>query len=231
LNFVQNKEKILEVVDLRKSYFLGDTEIPILKGISFDVYDGEFISIVGPSGSGKSTLMNLLGCLDRPTSGKIYIRNKDVSSMNDNELSNLRGLEIGFIFQKFNLIPRMNALENVMLPTYANKRKGVDAKEKAISLLKKVGLEDRMHHKPNELSGGQSQRVAIARALINEPSIILADEPTGNLDTKTGDEVMELFQMLNKNKTTIIMITHNNSLAKKTNRIIRILDGKIDVEN
>jgi len=228
---VQNKEKILEVVDLRKSYFLGDTEIPILKGISFDVYDGEFISIVGPSGSGKSTLMNLLGCLDRPTSGKIYIRNKDVSSMNDNELSNLRGLEIGFIFQKFNLIPRMNALENVMLPTYANKRKGVDAKEKAISLLKKVGLEDRMHHKPNELSGGQSQRVAIARALINEPSIILADEPTGNLDTKTGDEVMELFQMLNKNKTTIIMITHNNSLAKKTNRIIRILDGKIDVEN
>lgn len=228
---MQNKEKILEVVDLRKSYFLGDTEIPILKGISFDVYDGEFISIVGPSGSGKSTLMNLLGCLDRPTSGKIYIRNKDVSSMNDNELSNLRGLEIGFIFQKFNLIPRMNALENVMLPTYANKRKGVDAKEKAISLLKKVGLEDRMHHKPNELSGGQSQRVAIARALINEPSIILADEPTGNLDTKTGDEVMELFQMLNKNKTTIIMITHNNSLAKKTNRIIRILDGKIDVEN
>ncbi|NLI63028.1 MAG: ABC transporter ATP-binding protein [Methanosarcinaceae archaeon] len=222
---------MLEVVDLRKSYFLGDTEIPILKGISFDVYDGEFISIVGPSGSGKSTLMNLLGCLDRPTSGKIYIRNKDVSSMNDNELSNLRGLEIGFIFQKFNLIPRMNALENVMLPTYANKRKGVDAKEKAISLLKKVGLEDRMHHKPNELSGGQSQRVAIARALINEPSIILADEPTGNLDTKTGDEVMELFQMLNKNKTTIIMITHNNSLAKKTNRIIRILDGKIDVEN
>lgn len=221
------KKKILKVVDLRKSYFLGDKEIPILKGISFDVYEGEFISIVGPSGSGKSTLMNSLGCLDRPTSGKIFVRGKDVSKMNENELSTLRGLEIGFIFQKFNLIPRMDALENVMLPTYANKRKGVDAKDKAISLLTKVGLADRMHHKPNELSGGQSQRVAIARALINDPSIILADEPTGNLDTKTGEEVMELFQMLNKSGVTIIMITHNNALAQKTNRVIRILDGKI----
>ncbi len=224
---MQNKKKILKVVDLRKSYFLGDKEIPILKGISFDVYEGEFISIVGPSGSGKSTLMNSLGCLDRPTSGKIFVRGKDVSKMNENELSTLRGLEIGFIFQKFNLIPRMDALENVMLPTYANKRKGVDAKDKAISLLTKVGLADRMHHKPNELSGGQSQRVAIARALINDPSIILADEPTGNLDTKTGEEVMELFQMLNKSGVTIIMITHNNALAQKTNRVIRILDGKI----
>lgn len=219
---------MVEVVDLKKSYFLGDQEIPILKGVCFDVYEGDFISIVGPSGSGKSTLMNLLGCLDQPTGGKIYIRGKDVIHMTENELAHLRGLEIGFIFQKFNLIPRMDALENVLLPTYVNKREGVDPKKKAIELLEKVGLGDRMHHKPMELSGGQAQRVAIARALVNDPSIILADEPTGNLDSKTGEDVMELFRELNKNGATIVMITHNNELAQKTNRIIHILDGKIE---
>ncbi|WNY26121.1 ABC transporter ATP-binding protein [Methanolapillus millepedarum] len=222
-----SKRAVVEVKDLRKSYFLGKEEVPILKGINFNVYDGEFLAIVGPSGSGKSTLMNMLGCLDRPSSGAVLVNGEDVNLLDDNQLAYLRGKEIGFIFQQFNLVPRLTAYENVMLPTYASKKSGIDYPKKAKELLKMVGLEERMKHKPSELSGGQCQRVAIARALINDPTIILADEPTGNLDSKTSEEVMAFFRELNGKGVTIIMITHNNELALRTDRVVTIRDGLI----
>ncbi|MDV0447606.1 putative ABC transporter ATP-binding protein YknY [Methanosarcinaceae archaeon Ag5] len=222
-----SKKAVVEVKDLHKSYFLGDEEVPILKGINFNVYDGEFLAIVGPSGSGKSTLMNMLGCLDRPSSGAVLVNGEDVNDLDDNQLAYLRGKEIGFIFQQFNLVPRLTAYENVMLPTYASKKPNIDYPQKAKDLLKLVGLQDRMKHKPSELSGGQCQRVAIARALINDPTIILADEPTGNLDSKTSDEVMAFFRELNHKGVTIIMITHNNELALQTDRVVTIKDGLI----
>ncbi|MBZ3935135.1 ABC transporter ATP-binding protein [Methanimicrococcus blatticola] len=221
---------VVEVSDVYKSYFLGKEEVPILKGINFKVHAGEFLSIVGPSGSGKSTLMNLLGCLDRPTAGLVAVNGQDINKLDDNELAGLRGKEIGFIFQQFNLIPRLTAYENVMLPTYAWKKDEINYKTKAEELLKMVGLEERMKHKPSELSGGQCQRVAVARSLINNPTILLADEPTGNLDSKTSEEVMEYFRGLNRAGSTIIMITHNNELAVQTDRVITIRDGLITLD-
>jgi len=225
-----SKKVVVEVRDVYKSYYLGHEEVPILKGVNFKIHSGEFVSIVGPSGSGKSTLMNLLGCLDRPSGGIVAINGQDINKLNDNELAHLRGMEIGFIFQQFNLVPRLTAYENVMLPSYASKKESIDYPQKAKELLKMVGLEDRMKHKPSELSGGQSQRVAIARSLINDPAILLADEPTGNLDSKTSKEVMGYFRELNKNGSTIIMITHNNELAVQTDRVITIRDGQITLD-
>lgn len=225
-----SRKVVVDVNDVYKTYYLGHEEVPILKGVNFQIKEGDFVAIVGPSGSGKSTLMNLLGCLDRPTSGIIAVNGQDINQLDDNELAHLRGMEIGFIFQQFNLIPRLTAYENVMLPTYASKKDGIDYPKKARELLKMVGLEDRMKHKPSELSGGQSQRVAVARALINDPAILLADEPTGNLDSKTTEEVMNYFRELNRNGSTIIMITHNNELAVQTDRVITIRDGQITLD-
>ncbi|HEY3362013.1 MAG TPA: ABC transporter ATP-binding protein [Methanosarcina sp.] len=218
---------VIEVVNVKKSYILGDMEIPVLHDINLEVREGEFLAIMGPSGSGKSTLMNLIGFLDRPTEGKIIIKGLDIKKLSEKEVARLRGLEIGFIFQTFNLIPRLTALENVELPTYANTRSGVDTHERAKDLLKLVGLEDRMRHKPGELSGGQSQRVAIARALINDPAILLADEPTGNLDSKTGCEILDTFRRLNEDGRTIVMITHDPEIAEYADRIIFVKDGII----
>jgi putative ABC transport system ATP-binding protein len=218
---------VIEVINVKKSYILGEIEVPILHDINLEVQEGEFLAIMGPSGSGKSTLMNLIGFLDRPTEGKIIIKGSDINTLSDKEVARLRGLEIGFVFQVFNLIPRLTALENVELPTYANSRSGVDARERAKDLLRMVGLEDRMHHKPGELSGGQSQRVAIARALINDPAILLADEPTGNLDSKTGSEILNMFTRLNKDGRTIVMITHDPEIARYANRIVLVKDGII----
>jgi len=216
---------VIEVIDVKKSYTLGDMEVPILHDINLTVREGEFLAIMGPSGSGKSTLMNLIGFLDRPTEGKIIIKGLDINTLSDKEVARLRGLEIGFIFQTFNLIPRLTALENVELPTYANTREGVDTRKRAKDLLKMVGLEDRMHHKPGELSGGQSQRVAIARALVNDPAILLADEPTGNLDSKTGCEILSMFTRLNEDGRTIVMITHDPEIAKYADRVVLVKDG------
>jgi putative ABC transport system ATP-binding protein len=218
---------VIEVINVKKSYILADMEVPILHDINLEVREGEFLAIMGPSGSGKSTLMNLIGFLDRPTEGKIIIKGLDINELSDKEVARLRGLEIGFIFQTFNLIPRLTALENVELPTYANIRSGIDAHERAKELLTLVGLEDRMHHKPGELSGGQSQRVAIARALINDPAILLADEPTGNLDSKTGREILNMFTRLNEDGRTIVMITHDPEIARYADRIVLVKDGII----
>ncbi len=218
---------VIEVFNVKKSYTLGEIEIPILHDINLEVQEGEFLAIMGPSGSGKSTLMNLIGFLDRPTEGRILIKGLDINTLSDKEVARLRGLEIGFVFQVFNLIPRLTALENVELPTYANSRSGVDARKRAKDLLRMVGLEDRMHHRPGELSGGQSQRVAIARALINDPAILLADEPTGNLDSKTGCEILNMFTSLNKDGRTIVMITHDPEIARYADRIVLVKDGII----
>ncbi|WP_410507914.1 ABC transporter ATP-binding protein [Methanosarcina hadiensis] len=216
---------VIEVINVKKSYILGDMEVPILNDINLTVYEGEFLAIMGPSGSGKSTLMNLIGFLDRPTEGKIIIKGLDINELSDKEVARLRGLEIGFVFQTFNLIPRLTALENVELPTYANAREGVDTRKRAKELLNLVGLGDRMHHKPGELSGGQSQRVAIARALINDPAILLADEPTGNLDSRTGCEILNMFTRLNEEGRTIVMITHDPEIAKYADRVVLVKDG------
>jgi putative ABC transport system ATP-binding protein len=218
---------VIEVVNVKKSYTLGEIEVPILHDINLEVLEGEFLAIMGPSGSGKSTLMNLIGFLDRPTEGRIIIKGSDINTLSDKEVARLRGLEIGFVFQVFNLIPRLTALENVELPTYANSRSGVDTRKRAKDLLRMVGLEERMHHKPGELSGGQSQRVAIARALINDPAIILADEPTGNLDSKTGCEILNMFTRLNKDGRTIVMITHDPEIARYADRIVLVKDGSV----
>jgi len=218
---------VIEVIDVKKSYILGDMEVPILHDINLEVLEGEFLAIMGPSGSGKSTLMNLIGFLDRPTEGRIIIKGLDINKLSDKEVARLRGLEIGFVFQTFNLIPRLTALENVELPTYANTRSGIDTHERAKELLKLVGLQDRMHHKPGELSGGQSQRVAIARALINDPAILLADEPTGNLDSKTGCEILNMFRRLNEDGRTIVMITHDPEIAGYADRVVFVKDGII----
>jgi putative ABC transport system ATP-binding protein len=218
---------VIEVINVKKSYTLGEMEVPILHDINLKVLKGEFLAIMGPSGSGKSTLMNLIGFLDRPTEGRIMVKGLDINKLSDKEVARLRGLEIGFVFQVFNLIPRLTALENVELPTYANARSGVDAHKRAKDLLKLVGLEDRMHHKPGELSGGQSQRVAIARALINDPTILLADEPTGNLDSKTGCEILDMFTRLNREGRTIVMITHDPEIARYADRVVLVKDGII----
>ena len=219
---------LIKVKNLKKQFQIGSETVNAIKDISFDVKAGEFISIMGPSGSGKTTLMNIIGCLDTPTSGEYHLDDNEVSLLDDNELAAIRNKKIGFVFQSFHLLSRNTALNNVMLPlAYA----GYDKKEalkKAKSVLDKVGLEDRVSHKPNELSGGQQQRVAIARALVNNPSIVFADEPTGNLDTKTGEEIMSLFKELHKNGQTIIVITHENDIANQTERIITVKDGLIE---
>ena len=218
---------MIKTRNLRRSYLTGTQSVDAIKGIDLDISKGEFISIMGPSGSGKTTLMNIIGCLDSPSSGEYYLNDKLVSELSDNELARIRNNEIGFVFQSFHLLARNSALDNIMLPLkYAGKDK-VSALERSQEVLKQVGLSDRASHTPAELSGGQQQRVAIARALVNKPSIIFADEPTGNLDSKTGAEVMSLFKDLNANGQTIILITHEESIAKQSNRIITIMDGLI----
>lgn len=221
---------IIEIKDLKKIYQMGSTEVRALDGVSFDVMENEYIAIMGPSGSGKSTLMNLIGCLDTPTSGTYILNNQDVSELEDAELAEVRNREIGFVFQTFNLLPRTDCLSNVELPLIYSGIKSAERHERAADTLTRVGLGDRMDHKPNELSGGQRQRVAIARALVNNPSILLADEPTGNLDTKTGDEIMKLFEELYRAGNTILVVTHEDEIADHARRIIRLRDGVIEVD-
>lgn len=221
-------KEVIRLKDITKSYFLGKQELPVLKGINLLISDNEYVALMGPSGSGKSTLMNILGCLDSPSGGQYILNGKDVSRMEDDQLADVRNVEIGFVFQQFNLLPRLTAWENVALPLiYAGLKKS-DREERARAMLAKVGLADRAHHKPNELSGGQSQRVAIARALINNPSILLADEPTGNLDTKTSVEIMALFSQIQEQGNTVILVTHEEDIANYTRRIIRIRDGVVE---
>ncbi len=221
-------KEVISLKNVQKSYYLGKQELPVLKGIDLTVMNNEYISLMGPSGSGKSTLMNIIGCLDTLSAGTYILNGKDVSKMTDDELADVRNVEIGFVFQQFNLLPRLTAWENVALPLiYAGVNKK-DREERARDILDKVGLADRAHHKPNELSGGQSQRVAIARALVNNPSIILADEPTGNLDTKTSEEIMELFARIHEQGNTVMLVTHEEDIANFTKRIVRIRDGVVE---
>lgn len=222
-----SREKILELKDLVKTYKVGGNEIKAVNGVTFDIYKGEFISIIGKSGSGKSTLMHLIGLLDTPTSGQITLNGKNVSTLKERELAKIRNKEIGFVFQSFNLLPRTSAFENVILPLKYSDIPKSEWNKKADTILNLVELSDRKNNKSNELSGGQKQRVAIARALITEPSIILADEPTGNLDSKTGAEIEKLFIKLNEQGRTIIIVTHDDDLAKLAKRILTIKDGKI----
>jgi putative ABC transport system ATP-binding protein len=219
---------IIHLLDLHKSYFMGKQPLPVLKGISLEIQKNEYVALMGPSGSGKSTLMNILGCLDTPTSGAYVLNGQDVSRMHDDQLADVRNIEIGFVFQQFNLLPRLTAAENVALPlVYA----GIPRKERmerALAVLEKVGLADRSHHRPNELSGGQSQRVAIARALINNPSLILADEPTGNLDSKTSIEIMDIFSGIQASGNTVVLVTHEEDIANYAYRVVRLRDGVIE---
>lgn len=218
---------LINIQDLSKTYVLGEIKVPALKNINLSIGENEYVSIMGPSGSGKSTLMNILGCLDVPTSGDYILNEQNVSKLTDDELAVIRNKEIGFVFQTFNLLPRADALHNVELPLIYNGTPRNKRRELAREALEKVGLGDRSHHKPNELSGGQRQRVAIARALINKPSIILADEPTGNLDSKTGEEIMKVFTDLYASGHTIILVTHEEYIANHSKRIIRLLDGYV----
>jgi len=219
---------IIETRDLWKTYVMGSEEIHALRGVNIIIERGEYVAIMGPSGSGKSTLMNLIGCLDTPSQGSYLLNGKQVSEMNDNELARIRNEEIGFVFQTFNLLPRASALHNVELPLIYAGVPSKDRQERAKDALKKVELEERMMHKPNELSGGQRQRVAIARALVNNPSILLADEPTGNLDSKTGVEIMALFERLHTGGNTIVLVTHEADIAAHAHRVIHIRDGQVE---
>ena len=222
---------IIKTQNLKRVFKVGSEEVQALKGINLSVEKGEFLSIMGPSGSGKTTLMNIIGCLDTPTSGDYYLNNKLVNDLNDDELAFIRNKEIGFVFQSFHLLAKNSALNNVLLPLKYAGIKEDEANTRARDVLDKVGLTDRINHAPSELSGGQQQRVAIARALVNNPSIIFADEPTGNLDSQTGDDVMNLFKELNKQGQTIILITHEEDIAKQSKRIINIKDGLIESDN
>ncbi|WP_319266544.1 ABC transporter ATP-binding protein [uncultured Draconibacterium sp.] len=221
-------EKIIHLENIVKTYKVGTQEVRALRSVSIDIHKGEYVAIMGASGSGKSTLMNIIGCLDTPTSGKYVLNGKDVSSLSDDSLAEIRNSEIGFVFQVFNLLPRNSALENVMLPlVYAGKRKA-ERKKMAEETLVDVGLQDRMEHKPNELSGGQRQRVAIARALVNKPALLLADEPTGNLDSKISEEIMKLFAEIHRKGNTLVMVTHEEDIAEHAHRIIRLKDGEVE---
>ena len=224
-------ETVVKIENVVRTYKMGDNEVQALKGVSFEIQQGEFLAIMGPSGSGKSTCMNMIGCLDRPTSGTVEINGKLTSEMSEKELAVLRNKTIGFVFQQYHLIPGMTVLENVMLPLKYQKMDVGTRKELAVKSLKSVGLEERIHHRPHELSGGQKQRVAIARAMVTSPKILLADEPTGALDSVTGKQVMELFRQINKEQgTTIIIVTHDPGIGASMNRCIRILDGLIQQE-
>ena len=218
---------IIHLENISKNYYLGKQELQVLKGINIDIFKNEYVALMGPSGSGKSTLMNILGCLDSHSGGKYILNAKDVSGMPDNDLAEVRNKEIGFVFQQFNLLPRLTAIENVALPLIYSGVEKKERLERAMEVLIKVRLEDRSHHKPNELSGGQCQRVAIARALINDPSIILADEPTGNLDSKTSYEIMDILTKIHNDGNTVILVTHEEDIAKYAKRVIRLKDGVI----
>ncbi|MCC6817819.1 MAG: ABC transporter ATP-binding protein [Bacteroidia bacterium] len=223
--------KLIDIRGVEKVYRVGTEKVYALKGVDLDIFKGEYVALMGPSGSGKSTLMNILGCLDSFTAGKYVLNGTDVSIMSENDLAEVRNKEIGFVFQTFNLLPRMSALENVALPlVYAGASKK-DRLQRAEEVLIQVGLQDRMTHKPNELSGGQRQRVAIARGLVNNPSILLADEPTGNLDTKTSVEIMELFREIHSKGNTIVLVTHEEDIAMNAKRIVRLRDGQIESDN
>lgn len=225
---MNSMEPVISVQELKKTYIMGETKVNALQSISLDIFRNEYVALMGPSGSGKSTLMNLLGCLDSPTSGEYFLNGTNVSTMTDSELAEVRNKEIGFVFQTFNLLPRLSALENVALPlVYAGISK-TKRLERAEEVLTAVNLSDRMDHKPNELSGGQRQRVAIARALVNHPSIILADEPTGNLDSKTSVEIMAIFDELHRQGNTIILVTHEPDIAEFAHRVVRMRDGLIE---
>ena len=221
------KSPVIEAKDVHKTYDLGDIKVKALKGISLEIENGDFVSIMGASGSGKSTFMNIIGCLDKPTSGEYYLDNNQVSALDSDELAEIRNIKIGFVFQSFNLLARTTAIENVELPMIYNNTEAQKRSELANKAISMVGLNGREHHMPSQLSGGQQQRVAIARAIVNNPSIILADEPTGNLDSQTSKEIMEIFRDLNKNGKTIIMITHEQDIAQYGNRIITFKDGYI----
>jgi putative ABC transport system ATP-binding protein len=222
--------QVIKLEEIRKNYIMGRQELQVLKGISLTINRNEYIALMGPSGSGKSTLMNIVGCLDSPTSGTYILNGNDVSTMADNDLAEIRNKEIGFVFQQFNLLPRLSALENVALPlVYA----GISKKQRteiAMEVIKKVDLESRSHHKPNELSGGQCQRVAIARALVNNPSIILADEPTGNLDTRTSYEIMNIFSKIHEDGNTVVLVTHEEDISNYAHRVIRLRDGLVETD-
>jgi putative ABC transport system ATP-binding protein len=219
---------VIRTYDLWKTYIMGDTEIHAVSGVDIEIHKGEYVAIMGPSGSGKSTLMNLIGCLDTPTRGRYYIAGRLVSSMNDDELARIRNKEIGFVFQTFNLLPRATALHNVELPLIYSGLPSETRQQMARQSMRHVDLEARMFHKPNELSGGQRQRVAIARALVNNPSILLADEPTGNLDSATGNEIMGLFERLHQQGNTIVLVTHEHDIAVHAHRVIHVRDGKVE---
>ncbi len=219
---------LISIKNLTKTYVLGEQIVNALKGVSLDISKGEYLALMGPSGSGKSTLMNIMGCLDSPSQGEYWLNQKEVSKMSDSELSNVRNEEIGFVFQTFNLLNRMTALENVALPLVYSGISRKNREERAALVLERVGLQDRMQHKPNELSGGQRQRVAVARALVNNPNLLLADEPTGNLDTKTSHEIMALFEEIHNQGNTIVLVTHEEDIAQHAKAIVRLRDGMVE---
>lgn len=225
---MENREPIISIDDIHKTYEVGDQQVHALDGVDLTIYRNDYVAIMGPSGSGKSTLMNMLGCLDTPTSGRYVLNGTDVSDMDEDELAEVRNKEIGFVFQTFNLLPRYTAVENVAVPlVYAGIAKSRRLR-RAEEALRSVGLENRMEHRPNEMSGGQRQRVAVARALVNDPSIILADEPTGNLDTKTSIDIMRLFERIYRSGNTVIVVTHEEDIARHARRIVRLRDGRIE---
>lgn len=219
---------IIHLDQIKKSYYIGSNELPVLKGIDLDIKTNEYVALMGPSGSGKSTLMNILGCLDSPSAGRYILNGQDVSQMEDDSLAQVRNQEIGFVFQQFNLMPRLSALENVAIPLIYGGVPRKDREERALDMLQRVGLGDRCKHKPNELSGGQCQRVAIARALINRPALILADEPTGNLDSRTSIEIMDIFSRIHDQGNTVVLVTHEEDIASHAKRIVRLRDGMIE---